>query len=308
MRLRRVQRAANFPLAYPVMESSGHKNRRTHAEHPQGTPRHRSRRWPPGISYWARSVLSLLFAAAGCTQAESASSGAGQAKERTDAPASIEDRVQDWMDRAAASDPANSPPPPTADLVSHGSRIFQSIVNRRNSRASAHAAFALLQHPQPRELQEFWRAQLSHEDPKVRFCAVVALGSLADPSDLERLLRVFLSDPASHHPLAVHLRNWKDRRVVPALAEALYSADPLVAENAAGSLSLEMIPGVPVFHAEETGPKVHRPEGYWLIQKSHVPPYQRWWREQGKAEFASECETWNTFAGRPRPICMQHNE
>jgi hypothetical protein len=149
--------------------------------------------------------------------------------------------------------------------------------------------------PSTPERRAFWVAQLSHKDLVVRFFAIAKLADLADPSDFEAVASQVVAAPPMRHMISVRLRDWKDRRAVPVLAELLETPQ---AANAA--LSLEQLPFCPKL-PPDTAPAEHHESGAWIQQTDGVAPYRRWWKEKGAAQFQSERAWWTALRARTKP-------
>ena len=144
------------------------------------------------------------------------------------------------------------------------------------------AASILSTHPDPGQVRTFWRGQLDSPDSQICWWAVVNLANAADARDFEMVLTQAVKKPDLHHVLSVRLRDWKDKRAVPCLAEFLESSTILVKLNAAGSLSL--MPGCPRLDADVIGQERRGP--MTLLKTDQAAPYKRWWKEKGSALFA----------------------
>jgi hypothetical protein len=232
--------------------------------------------------------------------------GAGAAATRSSASDPIERAVEDWLAGASSAphDGTNLQIDLSEQLVVDGRAAFERAIAAGPTPRRRDAASALSRHPRPAEVRAFWADQLDSDDDVIRFYAVTVLADAHDGADLEAVLRAYVAHPDAAHALAVRLRDWSDRRTVIPLVELL-AAEPLVAENAA--LSLSMSPGVPALDPEPTTtePAQHLESGAWLEPPtSRVAPYRRWWSETGRASFAAECAWWGTFAGAPRAICV----
>lgn len=147
------------------------------------------------------------------------------------------------------------------------------------------AASLLTQLPDQKALREFWLQQLRHPEHAVRFFAVVNVAGVADPRDFEALAPLAVTSPDLRHVLSVRLRDFKDRRAVPILAELL---DTPQASNAA--LSISKLPGAPSL-AADVGPAEHVGPA-WVQPQDAVAPYRRWWAAQGQRDYATEVKWW----------------
>jgi hypothetical protein len=170
---------------------------------------------------------------------------------------------------------------PLQDAVAHG-----GCAHRRD-------ATSLLTRAKPADLHAFWRAQLAHVDLVVRFYAVANLASLADAKDFEAVLRQVVVAPALANVLASRLRDWQDRRAVPALAELL--ATPAAAANAA--LSLSQLPGCPRLDPDVVAPATHEGD-HWTQRTDAITPYRRWWQARGARDFAHELRWWTAWKAK----------
>ncbi len=276
-----------------------------------------ARRYAPEMSHratrLARSAIarSAIVAFLACLGASGAGLGAAQPApvptvSSPRGPRSIDRQVSAWLDRAGRA-PHNGMNPQlelSPRLVVGGAQAFQRAVGSGPLPRRRDAAFALAQHPRADELRAFWRAQLDSDDADIRFRAVTELAEVHHPEDLEPLLRAYLAHEDLQRVVAVRVRDWHDRRAVIVLVELLGGPEN-IALNAAGSLAQS--PDVPALDPEPTTDQVgavHLPGGAWRAPPSStVAPYRRWWSEQGRAAFATECAWWTTFAGSERQIC-----
>lgn len=158
------------------------------------------------------------------------------------------------------------------------------------------AASIFAQHPDAKQVRDFWRSQLDSNDQQVRWWAIIKLADAADPRDLESVLLQAILSPELHHPLAVRLRDWKDRRAVPCLVEFLESPSWVVRANAA--VSLGYIPSCPRLDADALGTECH--DGQMLAKTDEAAPYRRWWKENGVNAYADEVKWWSTFKEQAR--------
>lgn len=217
--------------------------------------------------------------------------------------------VDEWLSKAASArhNGANPELDLPMKLVVQGRSAFEQAIAHGSIPRSHDAASALSRHPRSVETRPLWLTQLASNDAQIRWRALIELADVHAPEDLEQVLRAYLAHSDLEHPLAVRLRDWRDRRTVPVLVELLHSRDNLVAQNAALSLSVGRIPGVPVLDKESDDPNFvseHRPEGYWTAPPmSHVKPYRRWWASTGREQFSAECTWWLSFTGSARGSC-----
>lgn len=212
--------------------------------------------------------------------------------------------VSSWLDKAEVSSHNGMNPELeiSPDLLVAAVEVWKKAVTVGPERRRLDAASALAKHPNPSQLRGFWRAQLNSNLKPIRFWAVVMLANEHDPDDFLVVLELARTDQDNAHVFAVRLRDWKDRRAVPVLAEFLDNAERLVSENAA--VSLEQLPGVPRLQAVAIShePSVHLPNGAWTApETSMVPPYRKWWREEGRQLFWEECEFWEHIGTRKGP-------
>lgn len=234
------------------------------------------------------------------------------------APASgVEREVEEWLDRAAVAPHNGTNPqlPLAPRLIVEGAATFERAIVQGPELRRRDAASALSQHPQPSAMVAFWRGQLGHEDASIRSSAFYNIHRAPSSEDLEPLLRAWSAGSAQERDVAVYLRAWPDRRIVPVLAELLESTGVDVAENAAISLSLapdvprleeEALPGAVAEHrclSPEAAARVPpgSPRCLWESAESSLAlAYRRWWRDGGKAAFAAEHRWWRRFADAHR--------
>ncbi len=254
--------------------------------------------------------LGLAAAVAGCTSSSPPPSPPSNPSSGHSCPSTPTSAAVDrWLARAEnralkGSNPRRDPP---VKLVVEGRCAFEQAIAEGNPPRSRNAAAALTIHPRPNETRPFWLVQLNSRDEQIRQWAVIMLADLHAPEDLEPILRAYLGHPDLAHVLSSRLRDWRDRRIVPALVELLDSPEVLASLGAGLSLAGGLIPGVPVLEWESDDPNFvseHRPEGYWTAPPmSHVQPYRRWWAKTGREQFSAECNWWVHFAGSARPSC-----
>lgn len=164
--------------------------------------------------------------------------------------------------------------------------VFEDNINRSRCAASLLSRY----HGQVKTQHAFWRKCLNHSDTAIRRWAILNLAEIADTNDLEIVMAQAVEVPITdiEHALAVRLRDWKSRRVVPLLIELLSNKDKLIRENAGLSLSnLEFLPKLEPDMIDR-----RCVEGVSTYLESYVEPYKKWWREAGKNEFSGEVAHW----------------
>lgn len=212
-------------------------------------------------------------------------------------PAQVPRPVEALLERAGKA-PHNGYNPelvvPPAELAAARDGLEEAV--RHGACAWARDAASLLTRlPERTARRAFWVEQLRNPDHVVRFFAVANVAEVANPADFEAVASLAVVSPDLRHPLSVRLRDFKDRRAVPILAELL---DTPHADNAA--LSLSLMPGGAALEPDPTGPAKHVGPA-WVQPTDRVAPYKRWWAEQGKRAFAAEVKWWEQFRARLKP-------
>jgi hypothetical protein len=202
--------------------------------------------------------------------------------------------VSAWLAQCAVA-PRNGLNPQLevpADLVVAGRAALLTAVAKAPRDQRRCAMWALSRNVPPRELHEFWRTQLrTSHDAQVRWEALYALSEIADPTDLELVLRQYFECPSLRGPLASWLRNWNERRIVPTLAALLAQTEvDTTRRNALYSLTWRhFAPELPADPDPEHGPLGAKPD-------STAAPYRRWWTNEGQQKFAAEQKQWELLA------------
>jgi hypothetical protein len=210
--------------------------------------------------------------------------------------------VRAWLARCAVAGRTGLNPqlPVPPGLAAVGRDLLLAAAARAPRDPRRCAVWALSRHAPPRELHAFWRAQLTaSRDAQVRFEALLALATLADPADLDLALQQYVH-PALRPVLANRLRDWHDRRAVPALIALL---DDRAAEaNQRNALrSIELLGFVPA-QAADPDP-THAAPGAHV--ETMVAPYRRWWEREGRAAFAREQAAWARLLATTRAVPLE---
>jgi hypothetical protein len=174
--------------------------------------------------------------------------------------------------------------------------LMEEIVGGSSNRRRC-AASILARHPNPSTVRQFWRQQLSSKDGQIRWWAVIELADAANPDDLPHVMEQFIEYPYLRNALAARLDDWKDRRVVPCLAQLLNDLNPVVGSNA--GLSLKSLPFCPKFEPDVIGAE-HR-EGMKILKTDQAAPYLRWWESEGINKFSDEEKWWKALKDKARP-------
>lgn len=180
------------------------------------------------------------------------------------------------------------------DEVSAARAGLEKAVRSGSCAWARDAASLLSRLPDKKAMREFWLPQLRHREHVVRFFAVANVAEVAQPEDFEALARLAVTSPDLRHVLSVRLRDFKDRRAVPILAEMLDSPQ---ASNAALSMSLLDGASLP---PDVTGPAEHRGPA-WVQPQDNVSPWRRWWAEHGQSAYAAEVTWWKAFRAGLEP-------
>jgi hypothetical protein len=217
-------------------------------------------------------------------------------------PAATRADVPGWLARCAVAgrNGLNPQLPVPPGLAAVGRDLLLAAAARAPRDPRRCAVWALSRHAPPRELHAFWRAQLTaSRDAQVRFEALLALATLADPADLDLALQQYVH-PALRPVLANRLRDWHDRRAVPALIALL---DDRAAEaNQRNALrSIELLGFVPA-QAADPDP-THAAPGAHV--ETMVAPYRRWWEREGRAAFAREQAAWARLLATTRAVPLE---
>lgn len=208
--------------------------------------------------------------------------------------------VPTWLSRCVDAprnglNPQVEVPP---DLIARGRAALVAAVLRGPRDQRRCAAWALSRHGPTRELRPFWRQQLTRSrDAQVITEAFIALSELADPADLDLALEQYAQHPHLRHMMAGRLRNWRDRRVVPALVALLAPSEPEVIRRNAAS-SLEVLGMVPRQSPDANPPHTAPGAG----ADTTAAPYRRWWEREGRARFAQEQAAWEALTARVRAV------
>ncbi len=207
--------------------------------------------------------------------------------------------VSAWLARCASAD-RNGLNPQIAvpsDLTTAGRAALIDAVARAPRDRRRCAAWALSRHAPVREMRSFWHAQLeASRDAQVLTEAFIALSDLADPGDLDLVLREYALHPHQRHMLAGRLRAWRERRVIPALFALLATNEPETTRRNA-VVSIELLGFVPRRAPDST--PTHSAPGAGA--DTTAAPYRRWWQREGRDVFAQEQAVWERLIAGLRP-------